>query len=72
MNTNRNRTQHTEFRFEDGETFTMERRNTVGGWANMMRRVEERTGGTVRPADTEGRNWTTNGRTFTVQNVCKL
>lgn len=72
MNRRTNSTNHFAFDFEDGETFTDSAKNTVGGWANMMKRVEARTGGTVRPADESGTRWTVNGRSFTVTQVWKV
>lgn len=72
MKTNRNHTSHTLFTFEDGESFVESHRNSLGGWANAVRRVEQRVGGTVRPTDDSGRNWEAAGRRFTTEAVCKL
>lgn len=68
----RNNTTNTvEIRFEDGEVFGEQRRNTIGGHANMIRRIEARIGETVN-ARSNGDTvefFTPSGRTFVVAQV---
>lgn len=58
-----------EITFSDGEVITETCRNTMGGWANMARRIEERFGARMRPMDTTGTRWEIGGRSFTTQEV---
>jgi hypothetical protein len=54
--------------------FTEKCRDTLGGWANLARRVEARLGGTMRCADPHAATlvWTCGETTFTTRTVCKL
>lgn len=65
------RTVHTEWKFDDGEVFTETHKNTLGGWVNSVRRVEDRCGARVRPADESGTRWTVGERTATTCQVHK-
>lgn len=75
MNTNyridgpNNNTDHIEWTFSDGTVFVEKHRRTIGGYANMIRRVEERMGGQVRYTGTEGNVGTLNGLAWSTQYV---
>ena len=72
--TNRNNTTNTvEIRFEDGEVFGEKHRNSIGGFANMMTRIAERTDcDRIRPTGDEIGGeivWTAGERRFVVAQV---
>ena len=71
MSTHRNNSSHFEVRFSDGQVMVESVRNSVGGWANFVRRVEQATGERVRPTDETGRVWQVGERTATVTRVWK-
>lgn len=48
MARNPNTTLHFEVRFDDGEKLREKCRDTLGGWINMMKRLEAHTGERVR------------------------
>lgn len=61
-----NSTTTVEVRFEDGEVFGEKHRNTVGGFANMVRRFEDRMGERVTRTADGGWATVTTGRNFRV------
>ena len=67
MNKRTNTSTTVEVRFEDGEVFGEKHRNSVGGFANMVRRVEDRVGERVScrmVGDTVEHFTVVTGRTF--------